>query len=115
MGELDRLDAIARLLEDDCARTILASTLNESMSATELTETCSASRATVYRRLDDLAERGLVAERTVPDSDGHHRTVYRATLDHVRIDLTEDGLEVTVTKREPAPDRFTNFVEGLYE
>ena len=83
------------------------------MSAPELTELCDASRATVYRRLDDLSERGLVAERTRPDADGHHRTVYRATLDRVVVDLTEEGFEVTVSTRESPADRFTDFVEGL--
>jgi len=107
------LDAVAQLLEDDCVQRILTATLDEPMSASELTEVCDASRATVYRRLDDLSERGLVDDRTRPDADGHHRTVYRATLDRVVVDLTEDGFEVTVATRESAADRFTDFVEGL--
>jgi predicted transcriptional regulator len=107
------LDTIARLLEDDCVQRILTATLEEPMSAPELTELCDASRATVYRRLDDLSERGLVTERTEPDADGHHRTVYRTTLDRVVVDLTDEGFEVTVATRESAADRFTDFVEGL--
>jgi len=115
VGQSNRLDAIARLLEDDCVQRILTYTNQEPMSAAELTEKCSASRATVYRRLDDLTERDLLAERTAPDEDGHHRTVYVATLDRVVVDLTDDGLEVTVTKRERAADRFTKFIEGLHD
>jgi predicted transcriptional regulator len=111
----DDLDAIADLLEDDCAQTILTETKEGPVPASELTERCEASRATVYRRLDDLSEHGLVAERTEPDADGHHRTVYRATLDRVVVELTADGFEVTVTRRDRAADRFTDFVEGLHD
>jgi hypothetical protein len=28
----------------------------------------------MYRRFDELSERDLLAERSVPDPDGHHRT-----------------------------------------
>ncbi|MFB6151857.1 MAG: ArsR/SmtB family transcription factor [Haloarculaceae archaeon] len=115
MDGADDLDDVAWLLDDDCAQTILARTLEEPMSAPELTEVCEASRATVYRRLGDLSDRGLVSERTEPDADGHHRTVYVAALDRVVVDLTGDGFEVTVTRRERAADRFTDFVEGLYD
>lgn len=115
MEQSNRLDAITQLLEDDCVQTILRQTLDEPMSASELTEACDASRATVYRRLDELADRGLVTERTAPDPDGHQPTVYAATLDRVVIDLTDDGFEVTVSKRERAADRFTDFVEGWYD
>lgn len=115
MGQSNRLDDITQLLEDDCVRTILKRTLEEPMSASELTETCAASRATVYRRLDELADHGLVVERTDPDADGHHRTVYVAALDRVVVDLTTDGFEVTVSKRKRAADRFTEFVEGWYD
>lgn len=85
------------------------------MSAAELTEKCTASRATVYRRLDELTDQGLLDEQTAIDPDGHHHTVYATTLDRIVIDLTEDGFEVTVTKRRRAADRFTNFIEGLYD
>lgn len=74
---------------DDCVQTILKGTTEEPMSAAELTEICAASRATVYCRLDGLPDRGLLVEQTVPNTDGHHRTVYAATLDHVIIDITD--------------------------
>jgi predicted transcriptional regulator len=113
--ESDRLDEITRLLGNDCVQTILRETLEEPMSAAELTDTCAASRATVYRWLDDLTDRGLLDERTSIDPDGHHRTVYAATLDRVVVDLTDEGFEITVTRRQRAADRFTSFIEGLYD
>lgn len=64
MGQSDRLNAITRLLGDDCVQTILKETTEKPMSAAELTKTCAASRATVYRRLDELADHGLLVEHT---------------------------------------------------
>lgn len=113
MAQSGHLDAIAGLLEQDCVRTILRRTRERPRSAAELTDTCTASRATVYRRLDDLTDLGLLTERTAPGAQGHHRRVYVATLDRVVIDLTEDGFDVTVRGRDRAADRFTAFVEGL--
>ena len=115
MGQSDRLDAVTQLLGDDCARTILRHTVSEPMTAAQLTERCDASRATVYRRLDDLVERELLVEATTPDLDGHHRTAYAANLDRFVVDLDEDGFELTVRKRDRAADRFTSFIEGLYD
>lgn len=115
MAQSNRLDTVARLLEDDCTQTILKRTHDQPMTAAELTEACSASRATVFRRLDDLTDQGLLEKRTELDADGQQRTVYAATLDKVVVDLTDDGLEVTVTTRQRAADRFTDFVEGLYD
>ena len=115
VGQTDRLDAVSQLLGDDCARTILEHTVDDPMTAAQLTDRCDASRATVYRRLDELAERGLLVEVTTPDPDGHHRTAYAANLDRVVVTLDGDGFDLTVRKRDRAADRFTSFIEGLYD
>lgn len=115
MGQSNRLDTITRLLGDECVQTILKETTQEPMSAAELTEACTASRATVYRRLNELTDHGLLVEQTRPDSAGHHHTVYAAGLDRVVIDFVDGEFKVTVTKRQRAADRFTNFIEGLYD
>jgi DNA-binding HxlR family transcriptional regulator len=104
---------VISLLDDDCARQILIETMSEPLSANELEERCEVSPPTIYRRLEDLSEHELIAEQTRPAADGHHYSVYRATLDRVEIDLTETGLDVTVTQREGMADRFTSFVEDI--
>ncbi|WP_135534078.1 helix-turn-helix domain-containing protein [Halostella pelagica] len=115
MGQWNRLNAITRLLGDDCVQTLLRETTQEPMSAAELTEACAASRATVYRRLDELTDRELLVEQTRPDPEGHHHTVYASNLDRVVIDFVDGEFEVRVRKQERAADRFTNFIEGLYD
>lgn len=104
---------ITGLLADEVARTILEATVEEPLSAERLSDRCGVSPATVYRRLETLVEHDLVAARTEPDDEGHHYKVYTATLDRVVVDLTADGFEVRVTRRQRMADRFTDFVEGL--
>lgn len=113
MGDADA--ELIGLLDDEYARAILAATAREPMTASELAEVCDASPPTVYRRLDALADADLIAERTEPDPDGHHRGVYAARLDAVHVALHEEGFDVAVDRREPetVADRFTRLYEGL--
>lgn len=104
---------IAPLLADDAARAILEATATEARSAEELAEHCGVSTPTIYRRLEELREADLVDERTEPDADGHHYTVYRATLDTAVVELTEEGFDVRLTRRDRMADRFTKFVEDI--
>lgn len=105
--------AITALLADECARTILLETMTESLSAEALSGRCDVSPQTIYRRLDDLEEHGLVSEQTQVDTAGHHYKVYAATLDRVVVDLTTDGFELQLTRRERMADQFTQFIEDM--
>lgn len=107
------LATIAPLLADDTARAVLEATATEARSAEVLAEHCGVSTPTIYRRLEDLREADLVAERTEPDADGHHFTVYRATLDTAVVELSEEGFDVRLTRRDRMADRFTKFVEDI--
>lgn len=114
MSEESDLEAVAALLDDETARTILTETSVEPMSANALTDRCEASQPTVYRRLEDLRERGLLVEQTRPDPvGGHHRTVYATNLERVTVDLENGELTCRVHRREDAADRFTRLVEEM--
>lgn len=105
--------ALGALLADDCARTILEATAREPQSASALIQQCDASKTTVYRRLEELEEHDLVAVRQQPDEDGHHYKVYAARLDRAVITLTQDGIELSLGRRDRMTERFTRFIEGL--
>lgn len=114
MGSDDEeIRSIASLLADECAQRILIETTTEPMSADELSEVCEVSPQTVYRRLDDLVEHDLLEENLQPDSEGHHYKVYSATLDKIVIDVTPDGLELSLSRRDQMADRFTRFVDEV--
>jgi predicted transcriptional regulator len=93
--------AIVGALENAGTRRILEAMADGPHSTAELAELVSVSRQTIYRRLDRLQDAGLVAERTRPRADGHHETVYVATLREFHVELTDDGFECTV-RTEPA-------------
>lgn len=104
--------ALADLLADDYARRILIETKNEACSASELGTRLDTSEPTIYRRLERLREHELVSEEIRPVTDGKNYKVYQAQLKSVSLELTEDGFEVTVSRRERMADRFTRFVEN---
>ncbi|MFW5919807.1 MAG: helix-turn-helix domain-containing protein [Halanaeroarchaeum sp.] len=114
MTDGEDLEEIAALLEDDCARTILAATSTRPMTATELTTRCDASGPTIYRRIEALQEQDLLESRTKPDTEGgHHEQVYAATLSQVNVTLRDGSFEVQVERRESIADRFTRLVEEM--
>lgn len=110
---------IAELLADETTRQILLATRTEPMDANTLADRCGVSPSTVYRRVDRLREHDLLVERTQPDADGHHYQVYAARLDRVSIDVTSEGFDVAVERRDDdrladgPVDRFTRLVEGM--
>ena len=105
-------EALADLLGDECARTILVEAKKEPRSAAELSDCAEVSEPTVYRRLERLREYDLVTEDIQPVTDGKNYKLYRTELDGIELDLSEDGFEITVSRRERMADRFTQFVEG---
>lgn len=114
MTDEDVLEDIAALLEDDCARTILAATSMRPMTAKELASRCDVSGPTIYRRIEDLRELDLIETRTRPDTEGgHHEQLYTATLSKVSVTLADGSFEVSVDRHEPLADRFTRLVEGM--
>jgi len=105
-------EALADLLGDECARTILVEAKKEPRSAAELSDCADVSEPTVYRRLERLREYDLITEDIQPVTDGKNYRLYRTELDGIELDLSEDGFEITVSRRERMADRFTRFVEG---
>lgn len=99
-GQVPAPDALLELLTADYTRAILAAIRTEPKPARVIAEECGASRPTVYRRLNSLEDAGLVASGMAYESDGHHRTVFEATLETLSLDLVDDGLSVTVTTRD---------------
>lgn len=114
MSEDADIEAIAALLEDETARTILTETSREPMSATTLAERCDVSKPTVYRRLEDLRRCDLLVETTKPDpSGGHHHTMYSTTLDRIVVEVEDASLTLQIDRRETMADRFTRLIEGI--
>lgn len=93
-----RLDdgEIVDVLGDDYSRTILTSAREEARSIDDLSEACDADPSTIYRRVEQLEEAGLLQEQQELDPDGHHYKVYVTTLREVHVLVEEHGLDVEV-------------------
>lgn len=88
------------LLSDEVTRCVLLATSEGPRSAAELSDRCGVSQSTIYRRVDRLREADLLDESTRPKPEGHHETVYVATLAAVEVRLADGDLELTVERRE---------------
>jgi len=101
------------VLADETARTILSCVADGPQSAKELRVACEASQKTIYRRLDRLQDHDLVIEQQRLDPDGHHYSVYSASLERVVIELEDGDVSVDVFLREDPADQFTKLFEEL--
>ena len=90
------VDELLGLLSDEYACRILCALGDEPRSADELVTQCEMSRPTVYRRLEQLTDAGIVDARLTPSAEGHHRREFRRTLAGLSVRIREDGVDGTV-------------------
>lgn len=103
VSEEPDMETVVGLLDDEHVRTILRATNTQSLSARVLAARCDVSRQTVYRRLERLEDAGLVNSRPQLREDGHHDTVYTATLDRLSIELTGETFAFELERSHPDP------------
>lgn len=92
------------LLGDELARTILALTSVEALSADALSDRCRASQPTIYRRLDELQAYDLLKERTEYDADGNHYKTYECRLEEVCVGVGNGSFTVDLRVRRDVVD-----------
>lgn len=114
MGDGGETDVV-NLLSDEYNQRILQYTREEPRSVSTISDLCDADPSTIYRRIDDLEEYGLIEGQHQLDPEGHHYTVYIAKLREVRIRLERDGFDVDIDRyvEESPADRFTRLYEGF--
>lgn len=88
------------MLADETARTILSCVADGPQSAKELRVACEASQKTIYRRLEDLQEAGLVSARSRVDEDGNHYTEFLPAVEEVSITVDLDDSDIDVSMRD---------------
>lgn len=104
------------LLGDEYARVIFLATAEEPLSAKELSEVCDVDVSTVYRRVDEMLEAGLLEEKTRLVPDGSHHSVYAAATDRIVVGVEEGSFTVDVADGdESASGRFTRMWEDMRE
>lgn len=94
-GVLDALD------DEEC-RAILEATKQEALTAAEISETCDLPSSTAYRKIDLLADAGLLTEELRIRRSGKHVSEYACAIDDVTLSVGESGVELSVSRTEPA-------------
>lgn len=105
--------ALFGALEDETTRKILAYTAEEACSAKALDERINVTQTTIYRRLEQLSDDGLVEETVELDESGNHYKTYQSTISHVEVDIEPDGISASVEWREEISERFTRIWEEI--
>ncbi|MGA8542590.1 MAG: winged helix-turn-helix domain-containing protein [Thermoplasmata archaeon] len=102
----DRKERILEALGDRWSREILLM-LNESpRSAQEIQALNRIPQSTLYRKLHELGEIGLVGvQRSVISSDGKRVELYRSLLDELKVEMRGARLRIDVRFRDLAAER----------
>lgn len=93
---------------------ILNATDGEARSVAQLAESCGASEPTIYRQVNEMADRDLLEEDTEIGEDGHHYTVYENNVERVdvRLEPPENDVHVDLTYKRAA-DQFKHLWEDM--
>lgn len=102
-------EAVLDALGDEYTRTVLAAILGQPRSGREVAEVTSVSKATAFRRLNELADLGLVTvEQHVDPASGHHHKRYRAVVESVTVTFDGGELDVELTAGPQDDSRVSN-------
>lgn len=102
----DRKERILDALGDPAARGILLMLNDGPHSAQELLQTNHIPQSTLYRKLHDLQQLGLVGiQRTAITNEGKRVDLYRSLLEELKVDLDGRLIHIQVRFRDLAAER----------
>ncbi|AHG00495.1 IclR family transcriptional regulator [Halostagnicola larsenii XH-48] len=93
-------EEICAALDDPDCREIIRS-LEEPLTASELTNRCEIPQSTLYRKLELLTDATLLEESTEIRRDGHHASKYSVAFEEITLVL-EDDRSLAVRIERPA-------------
>lgn len=110
---LDVTTVMETLHDVDC-RTIL-SKLQDPRTVRELLERCDIPRSTLYQKLDQLSEVGLIREGIEIGSNGRHASRYLSDFEEIIITRDDEGtLEVEIKRPAKRADERLTKIRGEY-
>lgn len=89
------------LADRDCRR-VLRAVADVSLTANECARVCDVPLSTTYRKLELLADAGLVDARIRVRRDGKHANEYRRRFDRVCVAVDDDGVVEVSMSTQPA-------------
>lgn len=100
-SQLPAAEELLALFGDSYTRRVVSAISDGPRTGSEIIERAGVSKATVYRRLDELQEAGLVEASMRIDPGGHHCEEYRLVVDEVAISVGPDGFDVSADSAAP--------------
>jgi len=95
-------DELLALLGDEYTYRVFEAVAAESRTGRELIEATGASKATVYRRLEQLEEVGLVESTMNIASDGNHRKQFHTVVTSIEVSFDAGGFSARLeSERRP--------------
>ena len=88
---------LLELLGDEYTRRVFEAVAECPRGGRAVAEAADVSRATAYRRLNELQDAGLVTSEHKIAPDGHHREQFVATASGVSVSLADGDIEATVS------------------
>lgn len=84
------------LFGDEYTRRVYEAVAERPRSGRAVAEAADVSRATAYRRLNDLSDAGLVRTEMALNEEGHHRERFEAVAESLSVSLAEGCIEAMV-------------------
>ncbi len=107
MTEEPAKQRILAALADHYSRKILSATIEDSMSALELSKKYEIPITTVYRRIEELIQAGLLtAVKSGRTTDGKWYDLYRSLLKRIDVSFENGDVRILVIANENVADRF---------
>ncbi len=88
------VDAVELLDRYTCA--VLAAASSGPASVERMREAFAIPDSTLYRRLPDLVDCGLLVEHTRIDADGNHYRVYETEIERVAVEVDAAGVDARI-------------------
>ena len=98
--EMESRPSTAELLDlfgDEYTRRVFEAVSERPRGGRAVAEEAGVSRATAYRRLNDLQDAGLVRSEQRIALDGHHREQFAATARHLSVSIDDGDIEASIS------------------
>ncbi|ADJ15484.1 winged helix-turn-helix domain-containing protein [Halalkalicoccus jeotgali] len=92
--------ALLDTLGNPSARTILTEASDEPVAIEDLLEVCEVSRTTIYRRVNDLVDLGLLEESVTLAEGNQQRRRFRTTGGDIALQIGPNGFEARIRSED---------------
>jgi hypothetical protein len=105
---------ILEAMVDDCSLAILKGTTERARSAMDIIHECALPPSSVYRRISDFVDAGLLAiERIIITKDGKKFSLYRSTVRDIRAEYRAGEFELNVSFNEDVVSRLSRLWSSM--